>query len=683
MKKLVLALTATLTTLFAAKGDTITLWDFNFPTTATTGDANGNTGTFIPYVGSGSFTNIGTTTNSFGNQSTSTSDPWITDNSALRLGKFPSTSASSKTSGIQFFTSTLGYENIQVSFDQENSATASKYWRFQYTTNGTTWDDYVVLQSAGSTAWLQQRTVDLSAMPGVRNNPNFGVRYVSEFESTATGAGIASYVGNSGTYGTAGTLWVDMVTVSGVAYNPANGDPTISQIANQTNRVNQTVGPLSFTVSDPETAASQITLSAMSLNQTLFKDQNITFGGSDGSRTITLIPETDQLGTATIIVFVDDTTGKKTSMRFNVTILPLNTTPTLTAIGNQVLIANTFTNIPFTVSDLETSPDNLIYTIETTAPEVISPSVGQILGTGSDRILKLTATTNDLGSTKMRLIVSDGTLAVTNLFTLKMLQPAPIVLWNFNSLVPDTNAATGTFEPASGFGTFTNIGSPTFTFGNIANTDTATDECSIRLTSFPLQGTSNKTSGVEFRFSTAGFKNIAMAWDQQNSSTASRYWRIQYTLDGVNFADHIVYTNLTSGSTIQTGADFLGFPGVDNNPNFGVRIVSEWESSIDVSSTNGFMGVAGGYGVGGTCWFDMITVTGESSPQPPSLSAVANGNNIVISWPSSFSGYSLQGTISLGSPTWQTVAEPIVSGDGQNVVTIPIAGSARFFRLSQ
>ena len=65
--------------------------------------------------------------------STSNSNPVIGDDSGLRLGTFPAQNTANKTAGIELFVSTVGYEGIQIPFDQENSATASRYWRTQYT----------------------------------------------------------------------------------------------------------------------------------------------------------------------------------------------------------------------------------------------------------------------------------------------------------------------------------------------------------------------------------------------------------------------------------------------------------------------------------------------------------------------------------------------------------------------
>ena len=93
----------------------------------------------------------------------------------MRLGVFPATSSANKTAGIQLFASTVGYEKIRVAWDQENSATASHYWRAQYTLNhGASWNDFLVVLSAGGTPWQKQLVADFGTVPGVANNPNFG-----------------------------------------------------------------------------------------------------------------------------------------------------------------------------------------------------------------------------------------------------------------------------------------------------------------------------------------------------------------------------------------------------------------------------------------------------------------------------------------------------------------------------
>lgn len=120
---------------------------------------------------------------------------------------------SNKTAGFQFNVSTVGYTNIMLTWSERHSATASKYMRVQYTTNGTDYVDGDVVTF--SQVAYQFYSSDLSAKPGVANNPNFGFRVVAEWESTAIGDATASYAGTSSTFGSGGTIRVDLMTVFG------------------------------------------------------------------------------------------------------------------------------------------------------------------------------------------------------------------------------------------------------------------------------------------------------------------------------------------------------------------------------------------------------------------------------------------------------------------------------------
>lgn len=93
---------------------------------------------------------------------------------------------------------------------------------------------------------------------------------------------------------------------SNVVQPPANTKPTISSIANQTLVAGATSSAIGFTVSDTETAAANLTLTAESSNPTLLPVANIAFGGSGNNRTITLKPAANQTGLAAVNVTVND-----------------------------------------------------------------------------------------------------------------------------------------------------------------------------------------------------------------------------------------------------------------------------------------------------------------------------------------------------------------------------------------
>ena len=81
-------------------------------------------------------------------------------------------------------------------------------------------------------------SASFSGIAGANNNPNFAVRLVAEFVGTATGQDIPNdnYIGarssTPAAYGTAGTLWLDMVKFTGEPYNPATSPATITVTRN-------------------------------------------------------------------------------------------------------------------------------------------------------------------------------------------------------------------------------------------------------------------------------------------------------------------------------------------------------------------------------------------------------------------------------------------------------------------
>ncbi|HEY9510439.1 MAG TPA: fibronectin type III domain-containing protein [Verrucomicrobiae bacterium] len=125
-----------------------------------------------------------------------------------------------------------------------------------------------------------------------------------------------------------------------VTVNSVNDLPAISTIANQVLAVNSNSSPISFIVSDTETAAASLTVSATSSAPGLIPAGNIVFGGSGANRTVTLKPIADQTGTAIITISVSD--GVATiSTTFQLSVLgapaaPENLTIQINGLGSVV-----------------------------------------------------------------------------------------------------------------------------------------------------------------------------------------------------------------------------------------------------------------------------------------------------------------------------------------------------------
>ncbi len=69
--------------------------------------------------------------------------------------------------------------------------------------------------------------------------------------------------------------------------------------------------------------------------------------------------------------------------------------------------------------------------------------------------------------------------------------------------------------------------------------------------------------------------------------------------------------------------------------------------------------------------------------EPPALSVQVAGPNARISWPSADTGFSLKLVEGLTGSTWAEVNAPVVVEGDRNVVTVPIEGTTRFFRLEK
>lgn len=112
-----------------------------------------------------------------------------------------------------------------------------------------------------------------------------------------------------------------------------NTAPFLSEIAAQVGTKDQTTGPIPLAVSDAETPASNLTLSATSSNPGLLALTNIVFGGSGSNRTVTLIPNTGQTGLTYITVTVSDSQAVA-SRTFSFDVLPAGVAVALKKAGD-------------------------------------------------------------------------------------------------------------------------------------------------------------------------------------------------------------------------------------------------------------------------------------------------------------------------------------------------------------
>jgi len=156
---------------------------------------------------------------------------------------------------------------------------------------------------------------------------------------------------------------------------------------------------------------------------------------------------------------------------------------------------------------------------------------------------------------------------------------------------------------------------------------------------YPLDG-GNKQNGVQFNVSTVGAKNVKVYYESRASGTASDYERLQYTTNGTDWIDYPSSSTFGGVGTTYLPYiyDLTGFPGVANNPSFGIRVVTEYEdtATYGIGTTNTYVGTANSYTSGGsggfaagTVTYDVVTFTGDAITNnnlPPTVSGFMDTN---------------------------------------------------------
>jgi hypothetical protein len=209
---------------------------------------------------------------------------------------------------------------------------------------------------------------------------------------------------------------------------------------------------------------------------------------------------------------------------------------------------------------------------------------------------------------------------------------AKVAEWNFNSPTPDNDTSTGSTNASTGSGIASVVGAVNSSFSSgDTKSDSApsADNSGWQTTHYPAVASTNKTDGVKFDVNTLGFENISISWYQRNSASASRYSRLQYTIDGTTFVDADVSAIYVDSVFTNKTVDLSSVPGVKDNARFGFRIVAEWENTASGSGTNAYVATKPGsnYSTAGTVRFEMVTVSGTAiagANTPPSISTVSN-----------------------------------------------------------
>jgi len=220
--------------------------------------------------------------------------------------------------------------------------------------------------------------------------------------------------------------------------------PNISDIANQAILPGQTLGPVSFTITDAQVISPNLQLSAWSSNPTLVPSGNIVFGGFNSNRTVSVTPAGTLSGTATITINVNDGPNDVTDS-FLLTVIGTNTPPTITDIPNQSILTNTSTGpLAFTIYDSDTPAGSLVLSNASSNPGLVPTSNIVFGGSGQNRTLTVTPLPDQSGASTITVYVNDGTNTASDSFLLTVVtaQPQTLSITNASSIgIRDMNGA--------------------------------------------------------------------------------------------------------------------------------------------------------------------------------------------------------------------------------------------------
>lgn len=288
--------------------------------------------------------------------------------------------------GISSITSAIG---TNITTDLDTGIEYKVVVRFSGSTNATLW-----INPTSESSFVNRGDAPAEAL-----NSYTGTRYFAFRQAASEGIMTVDDL-------QVGTSFSDVQTIG--------GPPSISGLVNVSIPANANTGAMPFLISDVETPANSLTVAAYSSNPTLAPSPaSFAFGGSGGSRSLTVTPASGQEGVATIDVVVTDGSAASSTNTFTLTV----GAPTISSIAEQTIATNTFGGpIAFTVGDNETTPGSLTVSAVSSNTAVIADAdIGiQNLG-GGNRTITFT-NLGIAGVTEITVTVNDGTHNVSTKF---------------------------------------------------------------------------------------------------------------------------------------------------------------------------------------------------------------------------------------------------------------------------
>jgi hypothetical protein len=438
----------------------------------------------------------------------------------------------------------------------------------------------------------------------------------------------------------------EKIRVFSITIEAQNQAPSISSLSDQNISEDTSTGALSFTISDDNTLANALAITAQSSDTTLIPNENLILGGTGTNRTLTITPAANRAGLATISIVVSDG-EKSSSATFIVTVNSVNDSPSISSIAQQTLPQNGNTGaLSFTISDPETSANSLILTGSSSQTSIIPQGNIVFSGTGTSRTVTISPAAGQSGGpVTITMRVSDGTAFTETSFDVTVFPPPSSLSYSQNYylwsptmavariLSPSVTGTVTSYSISPGvpaglsFNTSTGIlsGIPSSPQSETSYTVTATNAAGSTTDSFSIEvlnafyvDSASDTSATDF---TPGDGECLTAFD-----TCTLRAAIQEA-NATSGSNNIIIpsnTTVTLGSVLSIG-ESLSIYGEDSTTSIvsGNNAVRIFEFSVNSHTTlfkrfkiiNGLVAAmgAGIYSVGGNITVDTIRFENNQS----------------------------------------------------------------------
>ncbi len=221
-----------------------------------------------------------------------------------------------------------------------------------------------------------------------------------------------------------------------VTVNPVNQAPTLNALANVS--LNENAGVQIVNLSGISSGAANetqtLTISASSSKTSLIPNPTVSYTSPNTTGSLSFTPVTNQFGSATITVTVNDggTSNNIVTRTFTVTVNQVDTPPTISAIANRVIaVSNSTPAIAFTIGDAETPVASLTLTGASDNPALVPVSGIVFGGSGANRTVTVMPVVGQMGTANVTVTVSDGTDTASSSFQLRVV-PKPVAPGNFH-----------------------------------------------------------------------------------------------------------------------------------------------------------------------------------------------------------------------------------------------------------